>query len=150
MTTKQAIDQFFTQQSFAIVGVSRNPKKFGAAIFKEMKSKGLRVFPVNPTTDKIEGVTCYPSLSALPEHTGGAVFVTKPGATEAALREAKEVGIDNIWIQQGASSSEAIRFCEQNGVNVIHHECIMMYLEPVKSMHSFHRWVRGVFGRMPK
>ena len=150
MITKQAIDQFLTQPSFAVVGVSRNSKKFGSAVFKEMKAKGLRVFPVNPKAETVEGVVCYPAISAIPEPVCAAVFITKPETTTEAVRQAKQAGIKHIWLQQGAASDEAISFCEKNGINLIHHECIMMHLEPVTSVHYFHRWVRGVFGRMPK
>ena len=39
-----------------MVGVSRNPKKFGYTAFKELKEKGMKIIPVNPEADEIMGV----------------------------------------------------------------------------------------------
>jgi hypothetical protein len=35
MTTKAAVEDFVSQRTFAIVGVSRGGKKFGNSIFRE-------------------------------------------------------------------------------------------------------------------
>lgn len=52
-------------------------------------------------------------------------------------------------MQQGSESKNAIDLCVKNGINVIAGECIMMYAEPVKSIHSFHRWINKLVGRYP-
>ena len=59
------------------------------------------------------------------------------------------LGVKNIWMQQGSESENAIEFCNKNEINVIHGECILMFAEPVKSIHSFHRWVNKLIGKYP-
>ena len=71
-----------------------------------------------------------------------------PVQTEKLVREARDAGIARIWMQQGAESAEAIRFCDESGIDVVHGQCIMMFAEPA-GIHKFHRWLNGIFGKLP-
>ena len=42
MTSRAAVEGFLAQKTLAVVGVSRGGKKFGNAILKELKAKGIR------------------------------------------------------------------------------------------------------------
>jgi hypothetical protein len=150
MSTQKSIQEFLSQKSVAIVGVSHTGKKFSNIVYKELKSKGYQLFPVNPKTDNLNSECCYPNLRSLPEKVGGVVVITKPTETEKIVREASALGIKHIWIQQGAESDEAIHFCNENDMNVIHGECILMFAEPAAFFHRVHRWVWGVLGKLPK
>ncbi len=149
MTTKQAIDDFFAQPALAVIGVSRSGKKFGNHAYRELKSRGYKVFPVHPAADEIEGDRCYAGLDKLPERVEGLVLVVPPAQTEKVVRKAAETGIRRIWMQQGAESEEAIRFCEERGINVVHGECIMMFMEGASFPHRVHRWVWKLLGKLP-
>ena len=150
MYKKTAITDFVSQRTFALVGISRGGKKFGNMIHKELTTRGYQVIPVHPQAESIEGVRCYPSLSALPEPVGGVIVVVPPAQAEKVVQEAHAAGIQRVWLQQGAESPAAIRFCEENNLTVVHGECIMMFAEPVGSIHSFHRWINKLFGKYPK
>ena len=148
-TTKATIENFISQRKLAIVGVSRGGTKFGNMAYQALKEKGYSVFPVNPKAENIAGERCYPNLRALPEAVGGALIVVPPDETEHVVREAAAAGIRRIWLQQGAESQAAIRFCEENGIEVVHGECILMFAEPVVSFHRWHRWLWKVLGKLP-
>jgi uncharacterized protein len=150
MTKMSTVNEFLSQKSLAIVGVSQTGKKFSNYVFNELKSKRYQVFPVNPKTESISGETCYPNLNALHEKVGGVVVITKPTETEKIVREAQALGIKHVWIQQGAESDEAIRFCKENGMNLVHGECILMFAEPIGSFHKFHWWIWKLVGKLPK
>jgi len=150
MTSKSLVDDFMRQPALAIVGASRNKNKFGSMVYRDMKSKGYRVFAVNPNADTIDGDPVYPDLLHLPEPVGGVVFIVPPAQTEVMVRQAAEAGIGRAWLQPGAESAAAIAFCEQNGIQVVQGECIMMYAGPVKFPHNFHRWVNRLAGKQPK
>jgi acetyl coenzyme A synthetase (ADP forming)-like protein len=72
---------FFHPQTVAIVGASRSKQKVGAAIFHNLIAGGFRgrVIPVNPLGGEIEGVRCYPAVSAIPGAVDLAVIAV-PGA----------------------------------------------------------------------
>ena len=150
MNSKKAIGEFLSQRSFAVVGVSRNSKKFGNQIYKMLKEKGKEVFPINSFADHAEGDRCYPDLHALPRKVDGVVVVVPPKEAEQVVKEAAVLGIRRIWMQQGSESRSAVQYCQQYGLDVVHGECIFMYAEPVVSFHKFHRWARTLVGRMPR
>jgi uncharacterized protein len=149
MTSKALIDDFISQKTLAIVGVSRNPAKFGNGIFRELTTKGYKLFPIHPEASTLEGVPAYKAFSDLPEKVGGVIVNIKPQQAESVLRAASAAGIPRAWLQQGSSSRAAIDFCEKNGLALVHDECILMYAVGT-SIHGFHRWLWRLFGKAPK
>ena len=143
MTSKTIVTDFLSQHVLAVVGASRDPKKFGNSIYRELKSKGYKVLPVNPHAETVDGDPCYPNLAALPETPGGIIVVLPPAETEKIVQEASAAKITRVWLQQGAESQEAIRFCQANGIQVISGECILMFAEPAAFYHRIHRFFRG-------
>jgi predicted CoA-binding protein len=150
MTSRAAVNDFLARTSLAIVGVSRSQKKFGNSAYKELKSKGFRVFPVNPHMKTFEGETCYPSLGELPEPVAGVLINVPPAETERVVQDVAKARIPRVWVQQGAESENAIRFCQQNGISVVAGECILMFAEPAAWYHRMHRWVWKLLGKLPK
>ena len=149
-TMRPAIENFFAAKAFGVVGASRNRKKFGNAVFREMKQRHLTVFPVNPHADSVEGTPCLSGVMDLPEGVEAVVTVVPPEQTLRVVEECRQRGIRSLWMQPGSQSSQAISAARSYGMNVVHGECILMFLEPVSSMHSFHRWLRKLIGRYPR
>ena len=149
MVTLDQIENFIAAQPIAMVGVSRNPKKFGYSAFKELKEKGLNVLPVNPSATEIMGAAAYPDIVSLPTDVKGVIIMTKKDQTLSVVRAAKERGIKNIWIQQMSENKDALRELEGSDINYITGECILMYHKP-HSVHKFHRALKKIFGRYPR
>ena len=150
MTSRAAVSEFLAQRSLAIVGASRSGKKFGNVALRELLAKGYRVFPVHPSATTIDGRPAHPSLQALPERVGGVVVVVPPAQTETVVKDARRAGITRIWLQQGADSPEAIRYCTEHGMQVVAGECILMFAEPAGWVHRAHRWVWRALGKLPQ
>ena len=115
MATLKQINEFIDSQPIALVGVSRNPKKFGYTAFKELKEKGMKIIPVNPEADEIMGEKSYPDVSKLPSDVKGIIILTKKEKTAAVVRDAKEKGIKQIWIQQMADSKKLLMNLKNSG-----------------------------------
>jgi predicted CoA-binding protein len=150
MASKKAIDDFLAQRTLAVVGVSREGKKFGSTVYQELKSKSYKVYPVNPKAEKIGDDPCYPDLRSIPELVEGVVVVVPPAQTEEVMREVVAMGIPRVWLQQGAESEAAIRYGEEHGINIVHNECILMFAEPAAFGHRLHRWIWKILGKLPK
>jgi len=142
--------KFMAQKNIAVAGVSKNARKFGNAIFKELKSKGYNLFPVHPKMESLQGRACYKDVASLPEEVSALLICTKPESTLPLVKAAAEKGIQNIWLQQGAQNDEAINFAREKGINIIHRQCALMFAEPVGSIHNFHRSINKIFGAYPK
>jgi uncharacterized protein len=149
MATLKQINEFLGYQPIALVGVSRNPKKFGYAVFKELKEKGMNLVPVNPETDEIMGEKSYRNVKLLPGDVKGIIVFTKKDKTAEVIRDAREKGIKQIWIQQMADSKEALDELKGSDINYITGECILMHYKP-HSIHKFHGTLRKFFGVFPK
>jgi predicted CoA-binding protein len=126
MAEKDDIRRFLTFRSVAVVGASRDRDKYGNIVYRRLRDLGIRVFAVNPNADRVEGDPSYPSLDRLPENVEGAVIVVPPEETDLAVRDAAAAGIRSIWMQPGAGSQDAIRFCEASGMCVISNACILV------------------------
>ncbi|HCV43826.1 MAG TPA: CoA-binding protein [Bacteroidetes bacterium] len=149
MNSKATIDGFLASKTLAVVGVSGKRRGFGYTVYKDLQGKGYKVYPVNPAAESIDGEKCYPNVRSLPEKVDGIVLVVPPAQTDQVVREVAEAGIRQVWMQQGAESKSAIRFCEEKGICVVYDECILMFAVPAALPHRAHRWVRGVFGKLP-
>ena len=149
MTTKKLVDEFVAQNTIAVVGVSRNKTKFGNAIYRELKQKGYNVLPVNPNMQTFEGDTCYPNLLSLPGKVDAVVINLPPEQTIKVLRKANQAGISKVWLQQGSQSEDAIKYCEENGIDCVSNECILMFAKPSAFIHRAHKWVWGALGKLP-
>ena len=149
MTTLKQINGFFESQPIALVGASRNPKKFGYTVFKELKEKGMKIIPVNPQADEILGEKSYPNVKMLPAEVQSIIVLTKKDQTASVIRDAKEKGIKQIWIQQMADTKEALDELKDSGINFISGECILMHYKP-HSIHKFHGSLKKLIGRFPK
>jgi len=149
MATLRQIEEFLGSEPIAMAGVSRNPKKFGFVAFKELKEKGMNIIPVNPHAEEIHGSKVYHDIKSLPDDVRALIVMTGKAQTAGVIREAREKGINQIWVQQMADSKEALKELEESGVNFITKECILMHYKP-HSIHKFHRALRKFFGGFPK
>jgi len=120
------IKQFMAQKRFAVVGATDDTKKYGHQIFKNLKSRGYEVYPVNPRLKKLEGTRCYPSLADIPVNVDVVDFVVPPEVTEAILKECKRLRLSRVWLQPGSESEAAIAFCHENNLKVVHSVCVML------------------------
>jgi predicted CoA-binding protein len=150
MKTKESIDLFFQQPVIAVAGVSRTKSKFGNSVYQSLKKNGLNVVPINPHLSEFDGDKCYNSVSDLPAELKALVVCTPPESTVKVVESALNKGIGHLWLQQGSGNKAVLKMLEGSNLNVINDRCIMMFAEPVKSVHSFHRFLSKLFGSYPK
>ena len=125
----EAIDTMLAAQTFAVVGASTNPDKYGHIAYKMLKEYGKTVYPVNPRSGAIDGDPFFPSVTALPEIPHVVVAVVPPAITEKLVEELAHLGVMNLWLQPGAESADAVRNAEAAGISVVHGgPCIMVGL----------------------
>jgi predicted CoA-binding protein len=144
----KSVARFLILDKYAVAGVSRDPKKFGHVMFKELRKKSMDVVPVNPNAETIDGAKCFKSVSELPSDIRGLILMTPKEETLSVAREAIAHGIKDLWIQQGAETKSTIAELEKEDINLIDRQCIMMFWKP-NSIHSFHRFLKKIFGGLP-
>lgn len=112
--------------SLAIIGATDTPGKYGGIIYRDMKSKGFKVYAVNPGREKVDGDRCYPKVTDLPETPTMAVFVVPAPRGVRVLDDCKAAGVDNIWVQPGAFSPTLRDALEEGGFDWLAEACVMV------------------------
>jgi len=120
------IQNFIDSETFAVAGSFRNTSKYAYLIFSMLKTRGKKVYPVNPSCKEVDGEKCYPSILNIPGEVEAFSIVTPPSVTEKIVAEAKEKGIRKVWMQPGAESPEAVKFCRGNNISVIYNTCLLV------------------------
>ncbi len=144
----QAVVDFLQAKRLAIVGVSRSGKKFGNAIYTDLKNRGYQLFIVHPEAKEINGERCYASLAELKGQVDGVMVCVSPKQAAQVVRDAAAAGLKNVWLQMGADSAEALQAAKEVGLTPVTGKCILMYAGPVKGFHSWHRGFAKLFGQL--
>lgn len=118
----------FTDKSnlYAIVGVSEDASKWGRKIYEKLKESGFKTVPVNPKYSKIGEEKCYSSLSEISPKPDVVITAVPPKITQNVVKKANSLGIKRIWMQPGSESPNAIKYCEDNALDCIHHSCFVV------------------------
>jgi acetyltransferase len=93
---------FFHPRSVAVIGATPNPLKGGNAIIKNLLTgfKG-KIYPVNPKYQQIEGLDCYPSITAIPCPVELAIAFVPARQVLPAIEECVAKGIPGVMIESG-------------------------------------------------
>ena len=150
MDESSMIEVFLKERRVAVAGVSRSGKKFGNTIHTELAKRGYTVYPINPHAEEIDGSPCYPSITALPDDVGGIVTVVPPDQSLEILHQAQSAGIRKVWLQPGSQSAKTAAAARELGLQAVHGRCLLMFLEPVESVHRMHRFFARLFGTYPR
>lgn len=153
MAQMATVRDFLAQKRFAFIGVSRQPKDFSRALFREFQSRKYEPVPVHPEVQEIEGVRCFARLADVQPPVDGVLLMTSPSVSNILVQECVRAGIKRIWFYRaggaGAVSPEALATCESNGIAAIPGECPFMFFEGTMWIHRLHGLVKKIAGAYP-
>ncbi|WP_426244999.1 CoA-binding protein [Nocardioides sp. LHG3406-4] len=94
------LKSFLDPQSVAVVGASKDRRKPGNLILRNIMEGGYAgtIYPVNPGGGEIEGLTAYTSVAEVPTKINLVVIVLGRAHVEEALRQCIEVGASSVVI----------------------------------------------------
>lgn len=112
-------------KSIAIVGASSKPSRASSFVLTYLRSSlcHFTVYPVNPRETEIQGLTCYPSLDALPEVPDMVDVFRRASDCPAVAQEAVDIGAKSLWLQLGVWSDEAAEIAHSAGLDVVMDRC---------------------------
>ncbi|MCB9897955.1 MAG: acetate--CoA ligase family protein [Planctomycetes bacterium] len=131
-----SLDALFRPRSVAVVGASRQPGRIGREILRHLVEGGFSgpVYPVNPTTDVVGSMHCYPRVSAIPGEVDLAVIVVAASEVLDVVRDCAkkkvtgvvvissgfaEVGGEGVLLQQ-----RLVALCRQHGMRLVGPNCM--------------------------
>lgn len=142
------MDFFFNPQGVAIIGATTNPAKSGNCIVKNLLS-GYRgpIYPVNPRYETIDGLPCYPSVSAIPDPVDMAIIFIPADQVPDTVKACADRGIKGVMIQSSGFSEagpvghvlqqSVIRICRETGIRVWGPNCMGMVDAVNRNIFSF-------------
>mgnify|MGYP001582307038 CR=1 FL=1 len=130
------LNKLFNPDSIAILGASRDEKKIGHIVLKNIVNSGFRgrIFPINPNTASVEGMDCYANYKDLPEIPDLAILSIPAEAAVALLEPIAKKGTKNIIVfssgfreigPQGAKLENSLRIvAEKYKLNILGPNCL--------------------------
>ncbi|MBI4177664.1 MAG: CoA-binding protein [Candidatus Aenigmarchaeota archaeon] len=93
------LGSLFSPSSVAIVGASRDPKKFGNVVLNNfmLTFKG-KIYPVNPKVDEIMGLKCYPRVSSIKDKVDLAVIIVPSDVAIETVEDCGKKGVKSLVI----------------------------------------------------
>ncbi len=152
--TKAAIGKFLAGKRLAVIGVSRNPKKYSRLLYQELLNHGYEAIPVHPVAETIDGRACFKSIRDISPPPDRAVILLPLDKTEQAVLDCAAAGVKDIWLHRhlagGVSDVGAVRRAEENHLNLITGFCLIMFLPHPAFFHKLHGGAMKLIGRYPK
>jgi hypothetical protein len=113
-------------RTIAVIGLSDNPDKPSNYVPTYMQQHGYRILPVNPLVESVLGEKSYATLSDLPIKPDVVNVFRLPKFIPAIVDQMLELGLKNLWVQQGIIHPEAAARAEAGGIHVVMDRCIMV------------------------
>jgi hypothetical protein len=109
-----------SRPTVAILGASRNHRKYGNKSVRAHVQQGYEVFPVNPHAAEIEGIKAYPDLAEVPVKQLDRISVyLPPEVALGLLEEIQKRGAKEVWFNPGSDSPEVVARAEELGLEII-------------------------------
>ena len=98
-----SLEPFFKPKTVAVVGVSRQPRKFGHVIFKNFIDSEFtgKVFPINPKAETILGIKAYTSVKEVPDELDLVVIAVPAAIVPSVIDDCLSKGVKAAVIISG-------------------------------------------------
>jgi predicted CoA-binding protein len=126
MNEPATIHSMLTARTIAVVGLSEDPAKPSHYVSAYMQGHGYKLYPVNPFIPQVLGETSYATLSGLPIKPDVVNVFRLPKFIPAIVDEMIQLGLTNLWVQQGIVNTEAAACAEAAGLQVVMDRCLMV------------------------
>jgi len=112
----------------AILGASPNQSRYSYQAVKLLQQKNYSVFPVNPTYDTIEEISCYKNLVSIEEDIDTVTVYLNPQRLISVVQDIIAKKPKRVILNPGAESSEAGKLLADSGIEVIE-ACTLVMLK---------------------
>lgn len=94
------LDALFNPKRIALIGVSPNPQSVSGSVLRNLINGGFRgvVYPVNPASEAVMGISCYPDVATLPRTPDLAIICTASDKVPETVLECGEKGVRCIIV----------------------------------------------------
>jgi len=154
-----ALAALFEPRSVAIIGASANPERIGGRPIAYYLKAGFKgdVYPVNPNREEIQGLKCYPDISAIPGTVDLAILAIASTAVATAVKACGEKGVKVIVLFSAGFSEigeagdamqvEVDAIARSYGIRILGPNCLGLYNGDNGNCPTFTSGLEGGFPR---
>ena len=154
-----ALAALFEPKSVAIIGASTNPARIGGRPISYYLKAGFKgdIYPVNPNRDEIQGLKCYPDISAIPGSVDLAILAISATAVVGAVQACGEKGVKVIVLFSAGFAeigeagdvmqAEVDKIAQQYGIRILGPNCLGLYNGDNGNCPTFTSGLEGGFPR---
>ncbi len=147
-----AHDEFWTHETYAVVGVHAKGRTLIPMFVNRMRSNGKRVVLVDASARPFgRGGAAQPVHATLTDAgvaVDAALIVTEPERSADAVRACLEAGVRRFWLDTRGDSSEAARLAREAGASCVAEMCPLLTMPNAGFPHTAHRWLAERFGQL--
>ena len=116
-------------KTIAVVGLSPNPARPSYGVARALQGFGYAIIPVHPVARSVLGVTAYPRLADAPLPIDLVDVFRRAEHIEAVVDDCLDLGLKNLWIQDGIINEPAALRARSQGIWVAMDCCIYRDIE---------------------
>jgi acetate---CoA ligase (ADP-forming) len=121
------IETILNPGTIAVVGASRDKKKVGHIIFKNILESNKEVFPINPKAENILGHRCYNDLLEVPKDIDQIIIAVPAKIVPIVLRQAEKRRVKSAIVLSAGFSEvgneelekRIIKIAEETGIKIL-------------------------------
>ena len=106
-------------KTIAIVGASKDRRKYGNKAVRAFRDGGWTVYPVNPSGGEIEGLKTYASLRDVPAPVDRVSMYVPPAVGQRMLDDIAAVQPGELFFNPGSEDPELLDEAKKRGLNAI-------------------------------
>ncbi len=103
----------------AVIGASRDRRKFGNRALRAFREQGHTVIPINPNEPEVEGLKTYRSVLDVPGPIDMATVYVPPDVGLRVIDEVARKGIAEVWLNPGADGDAVVARARALNINPI-------------------------------
>ena len=112
-----------TPRTVAVIGCSPDPSRDSHRIAAQLRGRGHRIFPVNPSETEILGEKCYPDLRDVPRPVDMVDVFRRSEFVSAITDDAIAIEAAILWLQLGVIDEDAAARETAAGLTVVMDRC---------------------------
>lgn len=130
------LESLLYPKTIAVIGASRSPGKVGHEILANLKEGGFagHIVPVNPSSDHVLGMKCYPDLRSYGEPVNLSMIAIPAPLVRTAVEDSIRAGVKAVVVitagfkevgpEGAALEKELAQMCASRGVRLLGPNCL--------------------------
>lgn len=120
---RDTVDRVLALPTWAVVGLSTNPRRAAHGVSRFLQSHGRRIVPVHPQAETVHGEQGYASLDEIPFDVDVVDLFVRSELAGPVVDAAIATGAKAVWMQLGVVDHAAAERAEAAGLEVVMDRC---------------------------